>query len=93
MNPSLEEEVLRLHAQNVCQSAEISALAYIYLSLRDRLAPAIPELPTLSEDFVRERKKSIQAQLELIEKTRPEFAARLQALIDSSSTILPVDYD
>jgi hypothetical protein len=61
--------------------------------MRKALAPQHPDLPTVEKTFVALRKKFLHLQLESLEKTQPELAARIQEEIDRSCSIVPMGYD
>ena len=92
MDAELQKQFRGLQALVLTQSADVSALIALYSSIREALKDAAPELPTIERDFLALRKKFLHIQLEQLENSNPELAARLQEVIDSSSTNFPFDY-
>ena len=89
----MNDELLRLKATLLVQTADISALLGIIESLEKIVRPDFPELPDLKADFLKRRRELVQFLLEDYETTNPELAAKLQQIIDGSSKHFPFDYE
>lgn len=89
MTPEEEQAALQFEA---LQHSNAADLLSIYILLR-KLAPKLGiEGKDLDADFLRERKLILHKLLENLEKTQPERAAKLQEVIERSSTTFPFNY-
>jgi hypothetical protein len=93
MNPTLEDQILHLHAMHLVQSADVSSVLGCIQAVTDALRPLSDTLPDVIALFLMQRKMLLQSHLENLETTQPEFAARLQRVIDDSCKLYPFDYD
>ena len=81
-----DEDTLRLQAALLIQKSEIDVLLCLFSSLVKALELESKDVPTVSEQFASERKKLVQARLLSLEKAHPELAAKIQEILDSSSS-------
>jgi site-specific recombinase len=89
----MSDEIERLQALSVLQTADINALFLLVRRLEEMLRPNYPDMPDLADLFLQLRKEQLQQHLEAAETKDPAFAARLQQMIDESCTIFPPTYD
>ena len=87
------EQIQRLQALSAVQTADISSLLLLVERLSQIVRRDHPDTPVATEMFLAIRKPLLQQQLEQMETQNPALAARLQELIDKSSTIYPYDYE
>lgn len=88
-----EEEILKLKALTLVQAADISALLGTICILRDALRKHHPLLPDVSQSFLTTRREIVHRELEDLETKNPALAAKVQQMIDKSSTNYPFDYE
>ena len=97
MNGSLEDQILKLQTGHAVQSADVAALQYVLIDMRETLVRAFPELakelPDINETFLRVRKEVLHKSLEVLEKEDPALAARIQERIDKGFKNYPLGYD
>ena len=70
-------------------TADINAVFLLVQRLSELCRRNHPEMPDVSELFLKLRKEQLHLHLEKLETQNPGLAAKLQELIDQSSTIFP----
>ena len=89
----MNDELLRLRALCMIQSADIASLCSLIKLLSENIRPLCPSLPDLDAEFLKQRKAYLQFDLEDLETKNPELAANIQKLIDQSCKNHPFDYE
>ena len=84
-----DEKYLRLLAFASVQTADINILLELIQRLEACLRPAHPELPAMHQLFLKRRDEELRRNLEAAEKTQPELAAHILALIEATRPLYP----
>ena len=90
---NLQNQLDRIEALLKIQVADTSALLFLLGDLTENLPDGEKKRKEMEEMFLKIRKKFLHSQLEHLENTQPEKAARIQELIDKSCNLFPFDYE
>lgn len=89
----MNDELLRLKALAMIQSADTSSVLGVLKAVVNSLREDFPDLPDVDAEFLKRRKELLHLLLEDYEKTNPALAARMQQVIDKASKNHPFDYE
>ena len=89
----MNEELLQLQTVCMIQTADVSSLLLVVQQLASVVRRDHPDLLDIDELFLRTRKILLQKQLEFLETTNPELAAKIQDRVDASCQNYPFGYD
>ena len=92
MNAPLDEELIRLKALGILQSATVHSLLLLVAAHDEVLRRVAPEIGDFAQRFLATQRDAIHIQLERIEQSNPALAATLQQIVDEECKSFPSDY-